>query len=260
VRPVLFELGPFHLYGYGAMIVLGGIFAFWFLRTRMAKLGLMSDDDFWILVNVILLSGFGGGRILYVFEYTRWFSHDFWEALFSPSRGFSVLGGFISLPIALWLFARWKKISFLRLFDTLCVMAPLGHTFGRFGCLLAGCCHGRPTDEPWGIVFTDPRSQVPQVWLGVPLHPTQLYEAFGNAVIAACLYQVLKRTENGRPGLVVAMYFASYGILRFFEEFYRGDTVPLHFLGLTAGQGLGIGLVVFAIALQVWRTVCIRRS
>jgi phosphatidylglycerol---prolipoprotein diacylglyceryl transferase len=260
VRPVLFSAGPFHLFGYGVMIVLGGIFAFWLLRTRMVKLGLKGDDDFWILVNVILASGFGGGRILYLFEYTRPFSRDFWTTLISPSHGFSVLGGFISVPIALWLFARWKRISFLRLFDTVCVMAPLGHMFGRFGCLLAGCCHGRPTNVPWAITFTDPASQVPQVWLGVPLHPTQLYEAAGNAVIAACLYQLLKRTENGRPGLVAAAYFASYGVLRFFEEYYRGDTVPLGALGLTAGQGLGAGLVAFSLGLLAWRYACIRRS
>jgi phosphatidylglycerol:prolipoprotein diacylglycerol transferase len=258
VRPVLFALGPFHLYGYGAMIVLGGILAFSFLRVRMVKLGLKSDDDFWILINVILASGFGGGRILFLLEYTRPFSKDFWATLISPSHGFSVLGGFISVPVALWLFARWKRISFLRLFDTVCVMAPLGHMFGRFGCLLAGCCYGQPTDVPWAIKFTDPASQVPQVWLGVPLHPTQLYEAFGNGLIAVSLYFLLKRTENGRPGLVAAAYFASYGILRFYEEMYRGDTVPLGFWGLTAGQGLGLGLV--AAALLGWRYACIRRS
>ena len=260
MRPVLFALGPFRLYGYGLMIVTGAFFAFWFLRTRTAKLGLKTDDDFWILVNVILISGFGGGRLLYILEYTRWFSRDFWLTLVSPSHGFSVLGGFISVPLALALFARWKRISFLRVFDTVCVMAPLGHVFGRFGCLLAGCCHGRPTDVPWAIRFTDPASQVPQVWLGVPLHPTQLYEAAGNAVIALCLYQLLKRTENGRPGLVAASYFAAYGVLRFFEEYYRGDTVPLGFLGLTAGQDLGVGLVAFSIGLLTWRYSCTRPS
>lgn len=260
MRPVLFAWGPFKLYGYGFMIVLGGVFAFWFLRERCKKLGLKTDDDFWILVNVIMLSGFGGGRLLFLFEYTKPFSRDFWLTAISPSHGFSVLGGFISVPLALWAFARWKKISFLRVFDTVCVMAPLGHVFGRFGCLMAGCCHGRPTDVPWAIRFTDPASQVPQVWLGVPLHPTQLYEAGANALIALGMYQLLKRTENGAPGLVAAAYFASYGIVRFFEEYYRGDTVPLGAFGLTAGQGLGVGLVAFSLALVAWRSACIRRS
>lgn len=260
MRPLLFSLGPFRLYGYGAMIVLGGLLSFWFLRRRMKSVGLKSDDDFWILVNVILGGGFLGGRILFLFEYTRPFSLDFWQSLISPSRGFSVLGAFAGVPLGVWLFCRWRKIDFLRLFDTICVMAPFWHVFGRFGCLLAGCCHGRPTDEPWGIRFTDPSSQVPQVWLGVPLHPTQLYEAAGNALIAAALYQLLKRQETRRPGLVAAAYFAAYGVMRFFEEFYRGDTVPLGLFGLTAGQGLGVGLVAFSLGLLAWRSACSRPS
>ncbi len=260
MKPVLLSFGPFHLFGYGAMLVLGGVFSFWLLRTRISWLGLKGEDDFWILINVILGSGFGGGRILYLFEYTKPFSTEFWRAAISPSQGFSVLGGFISVPIALWLFARWRKISFLRLFDLVCVMAPLGHMFGRFGCLLAGCCHGRPTDVPWAITFTDPRSQVPQVWLGVPLHPTQLYEAACNGVLAIVLYKCLVRWEHEAPGRVAAAYFAAYGVVRFFEEYYRGDTVPLGVLGLTAGQGLGLGLVAFSIALMVWRKKCSRPS
>lgn len=260
MHPLLFSVGPFHLYGYGAMIVLGGILSFWFLHRRASQAGLKNEDDFWILVNVILGSGFVGGRVLFLLEYTRPFSHDFWTTMISPARGFSVLGAFVGVPLGIWLFCRRRRIPFLRLLDSICVMAPLWHVFGRFGCLLAGCCHGRPTDEPWGITFTDPASQVPQVWLGIPLHPTQLYEAGGNALIAIALYQLLKRTEGAKPGLVAAAYFASYGVLRFFEEYYRGDTVPLGILGLTAGQGLGLGLVAFSIGLLAWRSACSRPS
>lgn len=259
MRPVLLQFGPFKLYGYGAMLVLAGIVAFWFLHRRAKKAGLKDADDFWVLINVILISGFGGGRILFLLEYTRLFSHEFWRTLVSPSSGFSVLGGFLSVPLGVWLFCRWRKIPFLRLLDTICVMAPMGHVFARFGCLLAGCCHGRPTDMPWGIVFRDPRSMVPQVWLGVPLHPAQLYEAFGNALIALAMYRLLVRTESSRPGLVVAAYFACYGVERFFLEYYRGDTVPLAF-GLTAGQGLGVGLVAASLALLAWRSACSRPS
>ncbi|MDE2511858.1 MAG: prolipoprotein diacylglyceryl transferase [Elusimicrobia bacterium] len=259
MRPVLLAFGPFKLYGYGAMLVVAGLAAFWFLHRRLKKAGLNDEDDFWILINVILLSGFGGGRLLYLVEYTAWFSRDFFRTMVSPSSGFSVLGGFISVPIGVWLFCRWRKVPFLRLMDTICVMAPLGHSFSRIGCLLAGCCEGRPTDVPWAIVFRDPRSMVPLEWLGVPLHPAQLYEAFGNALIAAAMYRLLLRTEKSRPGLVVAAYFACYGVERFFLEYYRGDTVPLGW-GLTAGQGLGLGLIAASLSLLAWRSLCTRPS
>ncbi len=100
---------------------------------------------------------------------------------------------------------------------------------------------------------------VPPEWLGVPLHPTQLYEAFGDAVIAAFLLRLLNRAGNLRPGLVAAAYFAAYGAERFVLEFYRGDVVPLAF-GLTVGQGLGLSLVAASAALLGWRSACSRPS
>jgi phosphatidylglycerol:prolipoprotein diacylglycerol transferase len=129
-------------------------------------------------------------------------------------------------------------------------MACVWHIFGRLGCFLAGCCHGRPTTWPWGIAFTDPRSQVFAGWLGVPLHPTQLIEAAGDAVIAFFLYKLFRR--EGGSGRVAAAFFGLYGLLRFSVEFLRGDTVPLP-IGLTAGQVLSLGLMVGSSAFWVWR-------
>lgn len=259
MRPVLFALGPLKLYGYGAMIVLGGILSFGFLKTRAAKVGFRSDDDFWLFVNVILGSGFLGGRFLFLFEYTRWFSPAFWRTMFSLNEGFSVLGAFAGVPLGVWLFCRARKVPFLRLLDTVCVMAPFWHVFGRLGCFLAGCCHGRPASVPWAVTFTDPRAMVPPEWLGTPLHPAQLYEAAGDAAIAAVLFVVLRRTEDRPAGLVAAGYFAAYGVLRAVLENYRGDTVPGPF-GLTAGQGLGLGLVAASAGLLAWRKACSRPS
>lgn len=255
MHPLLFSIGPFHLYGYGAMIVLGGVLSLGWLKTRAAQAGLKGDDEFWFLVDAILLGGFLGGRLFYLFVYTRPFSADFWNTAFSGSHGFSVLGGFVSVPLFVLALCRWRHIPAARLFDHLAVVMPFWHVFGRFGCFLAGCCHGRPTDVPWAVVFRDPRSQVRPDWLGVPLHPAQLYEAFGNALIALALYRLLIKTEKSRPGLVIAAYFAAYGAERFFLEFYRGDTVPFAF-GLTAGQATGLGLIAAGGAVLVWRSRC----
>jgi len=260
VHPLLFSLGPFHLYGYGAMLVVGGFLSLGWLRGRAARAGLSTDDDFWLLVNAILLGGFVGGRVLYLFEYTVPFSRDFWRALVSFSNGFSILGAFAGVPLCVWLFCRWRRIPSARVFDHLAVVAPFWHVFGRFGCFMAGCCHGRATDVPWAVVFRDPRSQVRPDLLGVPVHPSQLYEAFGNALIAFLMYRLLVKTEGARPGLVAAAYLAAYGVERFFLEFYRGDTVPLGFAWLTAGQGLALGLVAASAAVLVWRSRCTRPS
>ena len=99
----------------------------------------------------------------------------------------------------------------------------LGHVVGRFGCLFAGCCYGKPTTKPWGITFTDPfaASNVGTP-LGVPLHPTQLYEAGAEFLILVFL---LWSERRGRPypGRTFWLYMLLYAVSRFIIEFYRGD-------------------------------------
>lgn len=248
--PILFSLGPLRLYGYGAAIMLGGIVSSSLLWPRRAKMGLRDEESFWALINLSVVSGFLGGKLLFMLQY------GFRDG-FSIMNGYSVLGGFVSVSLCVAVFARWKRIPVLKLADYMFMGALIWHIFGRLGCFLAGCCYGRPTELPWGVVFRDPRSMIPPELLGVHLHPVQLYESACNLILALALWRVLRATEEGkfRPGLVVAGHFAAYGVLRFSLEFLRGDTLPL--LGpLTQGQVLGLGLIATASGIMFWRSRC----
>lgn len=254
MKPVLLELGPLRLHGYGLMFALGGLLVGWWLWRRKERAGLKDADDFFLFFNVVLLGSVATGKLLYVLEYTELGSRAMWASLASPSRGYSFFGGFFGAVAAMAWFARRKKVDFWRLCDHVFWMIPAWHVPGRIGCLLAGCCHGRPTDAPWAITFTDPAAMVPRRWLGVPLHPTQLYEAAAEGLIALALYPLLDK----RPGTVTAAYFMAYGVLRIMLEGWRGDGVAAA-AGVSAGQYLSAGL--FAAGVMVlWYTRCFRRS
>ena len=99
----------------------------------------------------------------------------------------------------------------------------LGHVIGRFGCLLAGCCYGRQTHVPWGVTFTDPVAAANAgTPLGVPLHPTQLYDAGAELLILIFLL-VFERKGRPFPGRTFWLYMLLYAISRFVVEIYRGD-------------------------------------
>jgi phosphatidylglycerol:prolipoprotein diacylglycerol transferase len=140
-------------------------------------------------------------------------------------------------------------------FWTTCdVFAPgiaLGHVTGRLGCFAAGCCYGRVTQMPWGVTFTNPLAALNVgTPLGLPLHPTQLYEAGAELLILGIL---LWTERKGRPfvGRTFWLYMLLYAISRFIIEFYRG--VPRGSVGIfSTSQFISVILAPLAIAMLVW--------
>lgn len=95
-------------------------------------------------------------------------------------------GLLLAVPTCWWYIRR----NGLPLWTTCDLFAPgiaLAQGVGRMGCLLAGCCFGRPTEAPWGITFSSTlaaaNSGTP---LGVALHPSQMYESIAVLLILGC--------------------------------------------------------------------------
>jgi phosphatidylglycerol:prolipoprotein diacylglycerol transferase len=157
-------------------------------------------------------------------------------------------GGLLAaFAVAVLLIRRYR----LPLWKTTDVFAPgiaLGHIVGRFGCLLAGCCYGRATDLPWGITFTDPAAAANVgTPLGIPLHPTQLYEAGAELAILVAL---LATERRGRPfaGRTFWSYMLLYAVSRFVIEFFRGDERGM-LVGLSTSQAVSVVLAPVAVVM-----------
>lgn len=258
MRPVLLEIGPLPVFGYGTAVAAGGLAALRLLWSRRGRLGL-GDRDAWLFAYGLILAGFGGGHLLYLLQYAPSGAEAFRRAAWSVMSGYSVLGGFAGGAAFVAVYARLRGGSFLRLMDTVSWCGAVWHVFGRLGCFLAGCCYGKPTDLPWGVAFRDPRGGVPASLLGVPLHPTQLYEMSGDVLIAAAVRRALLAADQGRvrEGSAAATYLAAYGAMRFFTEFARGDTRPLSGFW-TMEQALALGLVAASGAILLGRRRCAR--
>ena len=122
---------------------------------------------------------------------------------------------------------------------------------GRLGCLAAGCCYGKPTTVAWAITFTNPlaRANVGTP-LGIPLHPTQLYESAAELLI---LIVLLWTERKGRPfaGRTFWLYMLLYAMSRYVIEIYRGD--PRGAVGIfSTSQFISLILGPLAIAMLVW--------
>jgi phosphatidylglycerol---prolipoprotein diacylglyceryl transferase len=184
---------------------------------------------------------------------TRW--AQFWAG------GFTYYGGFIGASVAAWYLLRADRFPFWKAADMAGMVIPLGLGFGRMGCLLAGCCFGKPSDVSWTLIFpgNSPASEAQyQAHLlespldhSLPVHPTQIYESLGSLVIAALLLLYLHGRKR-YDGHVFLAFVALYAGLRFVLEFFRDDDRG-GILWLSTSQFIGVGLVAGVVIVHRYR-------
>jgi phosphatidylglycerol:prolipoprotein diacylglycerol transferase len=222
MHPILFSVGDWPVYSYGVLLAAAYLIGLQLgvMRARRAGVDPARVMDLGIY---LIIAALVGAKLMLIAVDWDYFRSQPRELLSLVRAGGVFYGGLIAaVAVGLWLVRRYK----LPVWTTADLMAPgiaLGHVVGRFGCLLAGCCYGRPTDVPWAITFTDPlAAQNVGTPLGIPLHPTQLYDAGAELLILGIL---LFTERKGRPfaGRTFWMYLLLYAISRFIIEFYRGD-------------------------------------
>lgn len=249
MHPTLFKIGSFELASYGLMTALGYAAACAYLLPRLKKIQL-DKDTFWNLIFIAFMGAIIGAKLLFILVSWNQLGATFADKLANIVRdfryGFVFFGGMIVSVSALIFYMKKKGLPILKTSDFLIVSLPLGHAVGRIGCFLAGCCYGRPTSLPWGVTFTDPHSLVAPELLGVPLHPTQLYESAANLLLFLLLVKLYNKPH--KDGMILLMYVACYSLLRFGIEFFRGDFRGAFVLGLSPSQCIAIGISLFAFS------------
>lgn len=243
MHPILIELGALRVPTYGALLVAGFLLGLLLVQQRAPALGL-DPGRMAELAALLVIGGSLGSRLWYAAEgWTRlreqpWRAFALWEGGAVWYGG--LLGGLTALAWSWWR----TRAPAADLADLFFPAASLAHLCGRLGCFAAGCCWGEPTHLPWAVVFpAGSACQVP----GVPLHPTQLYEAAGEGVISLVLLALWRRP--GRvPGEVGLAYLVLYPVLRFAIEPLRGDPGRiLLFAGrLSAAQVVSVLLAALA--------------
>lgn len=229
------------VYWYGLTFTLAMILCMAIALYRANQYDFTKDDilDYFLwMIPMILV----GSRLYYVaFEWDQFKGSP--AAIFDFRQGGlafygGVLGGMAAVAVA----ARIKRVKLHRIFDFFAVLIPLGQGIGRWGNFFNQEAFGTNTSLPWGMISEgtarglaalnpDPANPLPGLDPSLPVHPTFLYEFLANMAIFAILLFVHKRQK--RPWMTVLSYFFLYGIVRFFVEGIRTDSLVFDALGHT---------------------------
>lgn len=246
--PEVLKIGSFFIPTYGVLVSLGLLLGLWMTARLGRREGLNPE----LLVNLGIycaVAGIIGAKLLmFAFDFGYYFRNP--RELFSLStlQAGGVFQGGVLLAIGVaFLYVRKHNLPGLKTADVFAPGLALGHAVGRLGCFAAGCCWGVECSRPWAVTFTNPEAnRLTGVPLNTPLHPTQLYESFAEAVIFVVLYKWIRRAR--RPGSVIGLYLVLYSAVRFAVEFVRAhdESNPL---GGALSVTQWISLALFAAGL-----------
>jgi prolipoprotein diacylglyceryl transferase len=256
-------IGPIPIRAYALCIIAGIVAACVITEVRLRRRG---APKYFVLDLVIwaVLFGIPGGRIYHVItspeNYFGAGKHPI-DALKVYDGGLGIWGAIALGAVGVWIACRRAGVPLTFVADALAPGLPVAQAIGRFGNWFNNELYGGPTSLPWGLrvyqanlssgtVERDGNGNPIEV-PGGPFHPTFLYEAIWDVLIAVLVWQLDKRYKFGK-GRAFALYVMAYTVGRFWIEAMRTDTAH-HFLGLRLNDWVSI--VVFLGALLYFMRV-----
>lgn len=247
--PVFFSYGPVALSSWVLMLALGACVGFW-LTYREAVRRDLEAGPMLLLAVLSFASGVIGARALsWMLHHDLYADRPWWDILIVWDRGgASFYGGLGLAGIVGLAYVHFRRMPGWDAADILAVAWVPSIAVIRVGCFLNGCCYGRPTTAPFGLVAGGAPNNVN---FEIPSHPTQLYESAAALVIFAMLWRM--RTRRRFAGHLAATFLILYGAFRTGNEFFRGDPRVGWRIGadgfLSLNQLLSATVAGFAVAL-----------
>lgn len=248
MHKIAFQLGEFTIYWYGVLVAVGFLTGLWTASRRAAHNGIAPEKILdlgpWLIVGTLI-----GARLLYVVSY---WERDFadkplWEIVMVRHGGLVFYGGLAGASLACVLYARLRKLPLWRLADILAPSIALGYFFGRFGCLMNGCCYGRACSLPWAVHYP-----LDHETRGAAVHPSQVYDSLLNLGLYLGLAWLFRRKKF--DGQIFAAYLIGYAVLRAIAETFRGDYPARYLVGwATPAQLVSGAILVAGLFLWWWR-------
>ena len=252
-NPVALQLGPLAIHWYGLMYLLA-FFQFWWLGKHRIQTHPQLSKAGWTVENLDDLLFYGvlgvilGGRLGQVLFYEPgyYFGHPL-EIFAVWKGGMSFHGGFIGVMVAMLLYARKTRRSWLEITDFIAPLVPLGLAAGRVGNFINGELWGRvcSPDLPWAMIF-------PQVD-NLPRHPSQLYQAGMEGVLLFIGLWLFSRSSRPR-GALSGAFLLGYGCFRFLAEYFRTPDAGIFGLSevISMGQWLSLPMILTGLIMLVW--------
>lgn len=248
MNPIFINLGFLEIRWYSVLILFAFIIGYFLVVNRCRKenisLTFINDLCFYTIIFCIL-----GARIYYCLFNLDYYSKNIIDILKIWEGGLAIHGGIIAGILTIYFYSKKKEVSFIKLLDIFAPALVLGQAIGRWGNFFNGEAYGPATSlinlQKLGI----PEFIIDGMYIdNVYHHPTFLYESLGCLLIFIIII-LIRNIKQIKIGCVTAIYFISYGIIRFLIESLRQDS--LMFFNLKIAQIISVLMILTGLFLII---------
>lgn len=240
---------------YGLLALVGMLLSGWFAEHQAVKHG---EHPFYMIETLLiaLIGTMIGGHLLYAITNLKHVGEWSFLSLFG---GMVYFGGLYGGLAAGYVWARHKRYRIPLYADITSMALPLFHTFGRIGCFFGGCCYGIPWEH--GILYHSREIPADQI---VRRFPVQLLESALVLALFLTLYfffyrvtpksseRQINRTNRFR-GHLLEIYLASYSVIRFLDEFLRGDEIRGRLGPFSTSQWIALVTLIVLMIIRIYK-------
>ncbi len=253
MKPVLFYIGSFPLRSYGLMVAAAFVLGLFLTRRRARAQGL--DPDMIIdMVFFVILASIAGARLTYVVAHWGTYATDIARAFKVWDGGLTLYGGVTVGVVTGFLFFKRRGVDPWFGVDLAAPALALGIGVGRLGCFLNGCCFGRACGLPWAVTFPA-GSGAGDMFPGIAIHPTQIYESLAAfAVMAVLLIADRKKPFDGFLLTLLLILLATYRLFVDPLRYYPSISMLTQngILSLTRNQLFGFVVILVSAGLMFY--------
>lgn len=235
-----------------AVLILSGAFLAYFLSLRQFKKWGYKEEVFENFFLMMLPIAIIGARLYYViFEWNNLYAADPIRIFYIWEGGLAIHGGVIAGTIFGWFYFRRYQYNGLRILDVVFPNMMLAQAIGRWGNFMNQEAYGGVVNASFYDHF--PAFIRDHMYIdGAFRQPTFLYESVGNLIGFVLITVVYKKHGRKKRGDLAFAYLAWYGMIRFFVEGMRTDSLMLGGLRVAQLVSLLGALIGILGILGVW--------
>ena len=252
ISPVLFEFAGFEIRWYSVLILIGVIIAYFLVMSESKRFHYEYEFTF----NLIfwgLIMGIIGARVYYVlFNLTgeSGYLNNPSEILKVWHGGLAIHGGLLFGVITIIIYTKMHKKSVLKVLDICAPAVILAQAIGRWGNFFNREAFGSIVEYKTLVnMKIIPQFVVDNMYIDNNYHLPMFYFESLLCVLGFIIMIILRRKNYLKNGQIVGFYLIWYGLIRFFIEAFRTDS--LMFMNFKVAQIVSVLMILTGIIINI---------